>query len=81
MRRSTPEQAFAGTFHVNETATQLQRAYEEAAAGQIPSLPPCETYCHSLTDPTILGDELRAAGVADADALRAAHAGATVRGR
>ncbi|HEV7495008.1 NAD(P)/FAD-dependent oxidoreductase [Baekduia sp.] len=58
-----PEQAFAGTFHVNETATQLQRAYEEAAAGRIPTLPPCETYCHSLTDPTILGDELRAAGV------------------
>ncbi len=57
-----PETAFAGTFHVNETASQLQRAYEEAAAGRIPSLPPCETYCHSLTDPTILGPELRAAG-------------------
>jgi phytoene dehydrogenase-like protein len=59
----TAEQAFAGTFHVNETASQLQRAFEEATAGRIPSLPPCETYCHSLTDPTILGDELRAAGV------------------
>jgi phytoene dehydrogenase-like protein len=58
-----PEQAFAGTFHINETATQLQRAYEEAAAGRIPTVPPCETYCHSLTDSTILGDELRAAGV------------------
>jgi phytoene dehydrogenase-like protein len=58
----TPEQAFAGTFHVNETATQLQRAYDEAAAGRIPSLPPCETYCHSLSDPSILGPELRAAG-------------------
>ncbi|MET0602893.1 MAG: NAD(P)/FAD-dependent oxidoreductase [Baekduia sp.] len=58
-----PEQAFAGTFHVNETATQLQRAYEEAAAGRLPALPPCESYCHSLTDPTILSNELRAAGV------------------
>jgi phytoene dehydrogenase-like protein len=58
----TPEQAFAGTFHVNETASQLQRAYDEAAAGTIPSLPPLETYCHSLTDPTILGEDLRAAG-------------------
>jgi phytoene dehydrogenase-like protein len=57
-----PETAFAGTFHVNETASQLQRAYDEAADGAIPSLPPCETYCHSLTDPTILGPELRAAG-------------------
>jgi len=57
-----PAVAFAGTFHVNETATQLQRAFEEAAAGTIPTLPPCETYCHSLTDPTILGPELRASG-------------------
>jgi phytoene dehydrogenase-like protein len=58
-----PETAFAGTFHVNETAAQLQTAYEEAAAGRIPTLPPCETYCHSLTDPSILGNDLRAAGV------------------
>jgi phytoene dehydrogenase-like protein len=58
----TPEQAFAGTFHINETAAQLQRAYDEAAAGTIPALPPCEVYCHSLTDPSILGPDLRAAG-------------------
>jgi phytoene dehydrogenase-like protein len=56
------ERAFAGTFHINETASQLQRAYEQAAAGAIPDLPPCETYCHSLTDPTILGAELRSSG-------------------
>ena len=58
-----PETAFAGTFHVNETAAQLQTAFAEAAAGKIPALPPCETYCHSLTDPSILGNDLRAAGV------------------
>jgi len=58
----TPERAFAGTFHVNETAAQLQRAYEEAASGTLPALPPCEIYCHSLTDPSILGPQLRAAG-------------------
>ncbi len=57
-----PERAFAGTFHVNETAEQLQRAYDEAATGAIPTLPPCETYCHTLTDPSILGPELRDAG-------------------
>ncbi|HEU4976649.1 MAG TPA: NAD(P)/FAD-dependent oxidoreductase [Baekduia sp.] len=57
-----PEAAFAGTFHVNETASQLRRAYDEAAGGTIPSLPPCEIYCHSLTDPSILGADLRAAG-------------------
>jgi phytoene dehydrogenase-like protein len=57
-----PEQAFAGTFHVNETLPQLQDAYEQAAAGRIPELPPCEAYCHSLTDPGILGSQLRESG-------------------
>ncbi|HET6551195.1 MAG TPA: NAD(P)/FAD-dependent oxidoreductase [Solirubrobacter sp.] len=58
-----PREAFAGTFHVNESASQLARAYEEAEAGRIPALPPCEVYCHSLTDPSILGPALRDAGV------------------
>jgi phytoene dehydrogenase-like protein len=58
----TPGRAFAGTFHVNEMAQQLQRAYDEADNGAIPATPPCETYCHSLTDPSVLGSELRAAG-------------------
>jgi phytoene dehydrogenase-like protein len=90
-----PEAAFAGTFHVNETASQLQAAYEQAAAGRIPSLPPCETYCHSLTDPSILGRDLCLAGVqtltlfglhmparlfaADPEGARAAALAATVR--
>lgn len=58
----TPEQAFAGTFHVNETWTQLDTAYARAAAGQVPNPLPCEAYCHSLADPSILSDNLRAAG-------------------
>jgi phytoene dehydrogenase-like protein len=57
-----PADAFAGTFHVNEAYEQLQRAYDEAAGGEIPALPPCEIYCHSLTDPSILSPELRGAG-------------------
>ncbi len=56
------ERAFAGTFHVNESAEQLQHAYEQAAAGAIPQQVPCECYCHSLTDASILGPQLRAAG-------------------
>jgi phytoene dehydrogenase-like protein len=56
-----PERAFAGTFHVNETSAQLEQAYAEAASGSIPQTPPCEAYCHSLTDPSILGPGLRAA--------------------
>ena len=50
-----PQDAFAGTFHVDEGYAQLERAHGEAAAGRIPVLPPLEIYCHSLTDPSILG--------------------------
>jgi phytoene dehydrogenase-like protein len=57
-----PRDAFAGTFHVNEDYDQLQRAYEQALDGRIPTVPPCELYCHSLTDPSILSPELQAAG-------------------
>jgi phytoene dehydrogenase-like protein len=56
-------EAFAGTFHVNEGYQQLRRAYAQAAAGWIPDLPPCEAYCHSLTDASILAPALRASGV------------------
>jgi phytoene dehydrogenase-like protein len=58
----TPEQAFAGTFHVNEMWTQLDAAYSRAAAGQLPNPLPCEAYCHSLTDPSILSPWLRESG-------------------
>ncbi len=57
-----PVAAFSGTFHVNESFDQLQAAYAQAAAGRIPELPPCEIYCHSLTDPSILGPALRDGG-------------------
>lgn len=53
-----PREAFAGTFHVAEGYGALATAYEEAAAGKLPSAPPSEIYCHSLTDPTILGPDL-----------------------
>jgi phytoene dehydrogenase-like protein len=61
-RHVTSELAFAGTFHVNESYGQLRAAYEQAASGAMPRLPPCELYCHSLSDPSILAPELRAAG-------------------
>lgn len=49
------EDAFAGTLHVAEEYSNLALAHSEAAAGEIPSRPPGEFYCHSLTDPSILG--------------------------
>ncbi len=57
-----PAAAFSGTFHVNESLSQLGEAYGQAAAGRVPDLPPAEIYCHSLTDPSILGPGLREAG-------------------
>ena len=57
-----PRDAFAGTLHIAESYEELERAHREAAAGQIPSRPPSEVYCHTLTDPSILGDDLRRRG-------------------
>ena len=53
-----PADAFAGTFHVNEGYAQLERAHAEATVGRVPEVPPLEIYCHSLTDPSILGPGL-----------------------
>ncbi|MCX6395464.1 MAG: NAD(P)/FAD-dependent oxidoreductase [Propionibacteriales bacterium] len=51
-----PHTAFAGTFHVAEEYDALSAAYRQAAHGQVPTTPPGELYCHSLTDPSILGE-------------------------
>ena len=51
-----PRIAFAGTLHLGEAYSALERAYAEAAGGQVPGHLPGEVYCHSLTDPSILGD-------------------------
>jgi phytoene dehydrogenase-like protein len=56
------EAAFAGTFHINETMSQLDDAFRTASGGSIPNPLPAEIYCHSLTDPSILGSDLRDAG-------------------
>ena len=53
-----PREAFSGTFHVAEGYKQLATAHAQAASGVLPTEPPSEIYCHSLTDPTILGPEL-----------------------
>jgi phytoene dehydrogenase-like protein len=57
-----PEQAFGGTFHINETFSQLDTAYTRAEHGVVPDPLPCEIYCHSLADPSILSDSLRESG-------------------
>ncbi|MFJ2378507.1 phytoene desaturase family protein [Streptomyces sp. NPDC087769] len=61
-RSVDPRDAFAGTFHIAEGYGQLADAYRDAAAGRLPAVPPSEIYCHSLTDPSILGPDLAARG-------------------
>ncbi len=58
----SPSRSFAGTFHVDEDYSRLETAYDEAARGVLPSVTPSEVYCHTLTDPSILGSGLAARG-------------------
>jgi phytoene dehydrogenase-like protein len=51
---TAPEDAFTGTFRLNEHEDDLASAYDEAAAGKLPTKPPAELYCHSLTDRSIV---------------------------
>lgn len=53
-----PHVAFAGTFHIDEGAAHLHRAYQDSHAGRLPDPLPSEVYCHTLTDRSILGKDL-----------------------
>ena len=57
-----PRQAFAGTFHVDESYTDLENAYQASLSGISPEFPPGELYCHTLTDPSIVDPSLAARG-------------------
>jgi phytoene dehydrogenase-like protein len=56
------EEAFAGSFHIDEGYEQMQTSYQLAAQRQMPDPAPGEMYCHTLTDDSILSPELREAG-------------------
>ena len=56
LRSGVPaQQALAGTCHVGEGYAALQDAYFQAARGELPEAPPGQLFCHSLTDPSVLG--------------------------
>ena len=57
-----PTDAFCGTFHSDEGYEEMNVSYEEAAKGQLPERTPCEVYCHTLTDDSILSPDLRDKG-------------------
>jgi phytoene dehydrogenase-like protein len=54
--------AFCGTFHIDEGYREMNLSFEQSRAGKLPDRLPCEIYCHTLTDDSILSPELRARG-------------------
>src|SRR5207248_3133055 len=47
-------EAWCGTFHSDEGYEQMNLSYGQAAQGRLPDKTPCEVYCHTLTDDSIL---------------------------
>jgi phytoene dehydrogenase-like protein len=61
-KRYQEADAFCGTFHSNEGYEQMNVSYEQASKGRLPEKLPCEVYCHTLTDNSILSPDLREQG-------------------
>jgi len=60
--RYAATEAFRGTFHSDEGYEQMNTSYDQACQGRLPDKTPCEVYCHTLTDDSILAPELREQG-------------------
>ena len=60
--RYAATEAFCGTFHCDEGYEQMNVSYQQATEGRLPNKIPCELYCHTLTDDSILAPELREKG-------------------
>lgn len=56
------EEAFAGSFHIDEGYQQMQEAHRTATTAALPDPAPGEMYCHTLTDDSILSPDLRKQG-------------------
>src|SRR5437588_558652 len=54
--------AFSGTFHSDEGYAQMNISFDQASEGRLPERTPCEMYCHTLTDDSILAPDLREQG-------------------
>jgi phytoene dehydrogenase-like protein len=61
-KKHSPEAAWCGTFHSNEGYEEMNASYEQAVKGRLPDKTPCEVYCHTLTDDSILAPKLRKQG-------------------
>jgi len=56
------EDAFAGSFHMDEGYAQMAASFQAARAARLPDPAPGEIYCHTLTDDSILSPDLRSQG-------------------
>jgi phytoene dehydrogenase-like protein len=61
-KKYSATEAFCGTFHSDERYEQMNASYDEASGGRLPEKTPCEVYCHTLTDNSIIAPELRERG-------------------
>lgn len=57
-----PRTAFAGTLHIDESLSALEESFAHGVSGRVPEHVPAEIYCHTLTDPSILGPDLQQRG-------------------
>jgi phytoene dehydrogenase-like protein len=55
-------EALCGTFHSDEGYEQMNVSYDQASLGRLPDKTPCEMYCHTVTDDSILAPDLREQG-------------------
>ena len=60
--RESTATAFCGTFHIDEGYEQMKTSHRQASDMRLPDSLPCEVYCHTLTDDSILSPELRTRG-------------------
>ena len=60
--RYSARDAFTSSFHIDEGYEQMKQSYESASKLILPNKVPGEMYCHTLTDLSILGPELRDRG-------------------
>jgi phytoene dehydrogenase-like protein len=62
VRRYSAVDGFTGTFHVDEGYEAMQFSHRQAALSKLPEKIPCELYCHTLTDASILAPDLQRQG-------------------
>ncbi len=58
----TLEEAFSGSFHMDEGYGQMLTSWAQSSRCELPNPAPAEMYCHTLTDNSILSPELRRKG-------------------